>query len=227
MKLLNVFLFLLFTGVSVLAQKAITEGVIVLELTDIKSDDASMQSMLNSMKGATTETVFSPTKQKIVMAMMGGMLSTKIFYDVKSKESKTYMDMMGNKILLKSDDKEAGKEDGEVDFDIEELNETKTIQGYTCKKIRLKLKNTGADGNIYLYVTDKIKTAQTSFGNNMTTTKINGTPLEMKIAMQGMTMTYTAKSVSDKLPKDAFVEPKGYKEMSLEEFQKSMGQMGF
>jgi hypothetical protein len=211
---------------TVIAQKKINQGLIVLELTDIDADDAEMAGMLSMMKGGTMETSFSPDMQKTVTNMMGGMVTTQTFVNMKTKEARTFMDMMGNKVMIKTDANDAASSSLDSDLDIVETKETKDIKGYKAKKYIIKPKGE-ADAEFILYVAESIDMGAISLGNNMNTTKIKGAPLEMSMKVQGMTMKYTAKSISDTLPKDAFKEPKGYKEMSMEEFQKSMGNMGF
>lgn len=223
------FLFLsLALSVSAIAQKKMTEGVIVLELTEIDSDDPSMAGMLSSMKGGTMETVFTPKNQKSTMTMMGGMVKTQTYIDVKAKKTKTYMDMMGNKIALKVDAEEAKNVSKDTDVDIEETNETKVIKGYKTKKYLIKPKGAEMNGGEFsIYVAEDIEIGTIDLGNNLSTSKIKGAPLEMNMKMQGMTMVYTLKSIEEKVPANAFKEPTGYKEMTMEEFQKSMGGMGF
>lgn len=226
MKKLLFLLFAVAISHMAIAQKTMTEGIIVLELTDIKSDDPAMQGMLSSMKGGTIETVFTKDKQRSSTSMMGGMVKTMSYTDVKSKSANTYMDMMGNKIALKIDPKEV--EENEPDFDIEKTGETKMINGYKTTKYVMKLKDKEvAGGEFVLYVAEDIKINSIDLGNNITTTQISGAPLEMSMSMQGMSMAYTLKKLENKIPEDAFVEPTGYKEMTMEEFQKSMGGMGF
>jgi len=215
-------------SISAIAQKKMTEGVIVLELTEIESDDPSMAGMLSSMKGGTMETTFTPKNQKSTMTMMGGMVSTQTYTDLKTKTTKTYMDMMGNKIALKVDAEDTKNADIDADMDIVETKETKVINGYKTKKFIIKPKSAQMNGGEFsVYVAEDIQIGNIDFGNNLTTSKIKGAPLEMNMKMQGMTMVYTLKSLKDKVPADAFKEPKGYKEMTMEEFQKTMGNMGF
>ena len=224
----NLFLIALAFSVqfTVIAQKKLTQGTIVLELTDIDADDSEMAGMLSMMKGGTMETTFTPDMQKTVTNMMGGMVTTQTFVNMKSKETKTYMDMMGNKVMIKTDANDSSGDNLDAELDIKETKETKDIKGYKAKKYIITPKGeTGAE--FILYVSEAIDMGAISLGNNMSTTKIKGAPLEMSMKVQGMTMKYTAKSISDSLPKDPFKEPKGYKEMTMEEFQKSMGGMGF
>jgi len=225
----QIFLFLLVSTLSIssFAQKKMKEGVIVLELTEIESDDPQMSAMLGSMKGGTLETVFSPDMQKTTNSMMGGMINTTVFIDIKNKKTKTFMDMMGNKVAIKATGDET-ESDLDSDIDIKKTGETKTIKGYTAHKYIITPKSKDMEGGEFVvYVAEDIQLGAINLSQGLNTSKIKGAPLEMSMNVQGMKMVFTAKTVSDTLPKDAFKEPKGYKEMTMEEFQKSMGGFGF
>jgi hypothetical protein len=217
-------LFMIFTIGSLSAQKKLTEGVILMELTDIKSDDPSMAAMLGGMRGSTQEIVFNPEKQRSSMSMMGGLVNTTVFFDSKSNESRTYMDMMGNKIMIRTPTE---NQEENNDFNIQvDKSKTKKINGYNCHKVVMTPKtNEGQSMELIMYVTEEIAVIS-SVSSQFNTSAIKGTPLEMSINAEGMTMTFTCKKVDEKLPKDPFKEPTGYKEMTMEEFQKSMGNMG-
>ena len=221
------FLFLMVTASYLaMAQKTMNEGVIVLELTEIKSDDPSLQGMLSGMKGGTMETVFTKNKQRSSTNMMGGMIKSVTYTDGKTNKSSTYMDMMGNKIKLLVDADDVEVDDSNLNF--EKTGETKMINGFKTHQYVVKISDDGVgQGEFVMYVAEDIKLDNVSLGNNMTTSKIKGAPLEMKMNIQGMTMEYTLKKIEDKVPAGAFDEPSGYKEMSMEEFQKTMGGMGF
>ncbi len=229
MKNLLFFALSLALAVPMFAQKALTEGSIKLELTEVKADDPQMESMLAGMRGSTNETYFSKDKQKNVTSMLGGLVSIVIFSD--EKESRTYSDMMGQKVMVRTKN-ETVKKDDKMDIDFVYTKETKTIQGYKCEKVLVKPKNpqSGADTpemELVLYVTKDIKVRNT-VNQQFDMSKLEGTPLEMSISTSGMTMVYTCKSVDSKLPKDVFNEPKGFKEVTQEEFEKmTRSGMGF
>ncbi len=226
MKQLLILFLLVSVSVTAFSQK-ISEGVIRLELTDVKSDDPSVASQMAMMKGSTNDIYFSKDQQKVSMSMMGGMMNMMVFTTPATKETKLFMDMMGNKFQVKTPMEEPGT--GEDEMDIKTTDETKEIKGYTCKKVIMTPKKTAANGQdmtITLYVTDRIQMVGPITPQMKGPNKLNGTPLEMSIQTSGVTMVYTCKGVETSLPKDSFKEPKGYKEMSKEEYEKMMQGFG-
>lgn len=225
-KYFTVLLFIL-TGFGFLsAQKKMSEGVIMMEITNIDSDDPAVADMLSNMLGSTQDIYFSKGKQKLSMNMMGGLISMNIFTDLESKESRSYMDMMGQKMLIKAPISEDDNESQDVEI-TEDPTKTKVIAGYPCKFARIRAKDSGdLDAYVDMYFTDEIKLVG-SVSSQINTGAIKGAPLEYSVVSPGFKMVYSTVKISDKLPKDAFNEPKGYKEISQEEFQKMMGGFGF
>ncbi|MBK7427228.1 MAG: hypothetical protein IPI60_09445 [Saprospiraceae bacterium] len=226
MKQLLILLLLVSASVGSYAQK-ISEGVIKMELTDVKSDDPSVASQMAMMKGSTNDIYFSKDQQKVSMSMMGGMMNMMVFTTPATKETKLFMDMMGNKFQVKTPMEEPGKAEDEMD--IKMTDETKEIKGYKCKKVIMTPKKSatnGQDMTITVYVTDRIDMTGPFTPQMKGATKLKGAPLEMSIQTGGVSMVYTCKSVETSLPKDSFKEPKGYKEMSKEEYEKMMSGFG-
>lgn len=226
MKQLLIFFLSVSISVASFAQK-ITEGVIKLELTDVKADDPSLASQMTMMKGSTNDIYFSKTQQKVSMSMMGGMMNMMLFTNPEAKESKLFMDMMGTKFQVKTPIEEPGANEDEMNVKV--TDETKDIKGYKCRKVILTSKPgtaNGQDMKLTLYVTDKIETTGPFTPQMKGMNGVKGAPLEMSVETSGFTMVYTCKAVDTTLPKDAFKEPKGYKEMSKEEYEKMMQGFG-
>jgi hypothetical protein len=215
----------LFLFSSVYAQGKIKEGLIQMELTQVESDDPNAAGFLEGMRGSTQDIYFSEKKQKTVMNMMGGLVSTTVITDTEKKEVRTYMDMMGQKLLIKSvlgDDE--GSDDVEIIID---PTKTKTINGYKCKLATIIPKDDSEqDVKMEIYFTEDIALIG-SISNQINTKGINGAPLEMSINAQGFKMKYETRKVVTSLGKDAFSEPKGHKEISQAEFEKMMGGFSF
>lgn len=228
MKLIHLtFLFVLFVSFqSLSAQSKLTEGVLYMELTEVDADDPEAAGMLSGMRGSTQDIYFSTDKQKVIMNMMGGLISTTSITDAKAKESRTYMDMMGQKIVVKSpyNAEENGEENLEIKYD---PSKNKTIHGYKCKYAAIVPKVEGAEGTLVeIYYTEDIQLLG-SVSSQINTSAIKGAPLEMAISAQGFKMKYETKKIGTSLDKDAFKEPTGYKEMTQEEFEKMMGGFNF
>jgi hypothetical protein len=207
------------------AQGKLKEGVLFMELTEVESEDPETAGMLSGMRGSTQDIYFSEQTQKVIMNMMGGLVSTTSITDMVKKESRTYVDMMGQKIMVKSpvNPEDAVDETMDIKFD---PSKTKTIQGYHCKYASMVPKDNDDGAMVEIYYTDDIQLLG-SISSQLNTGSIKGAPLEMTISAQGFKMKYETKKISNSINKDAFAEPKGYKEMSLEEFQRMTGGMGF
>lgn len=213
------------------AQKSLEEARIKYEVTNVKSDDPQMESMLNMMKGSVLEVTFNADKQWTKVDMMGGMVVMNTLNDVKLKKTTLLMDMMGRKIKVEGTDEEFKKMDGNVDpDDIEyeisyEKSNTKEIAGYPCYKAILSSKHDGVEMNLIAYVTDKLK-APKSVVRNVDAKQLDGLPLEYTVETMGFAMTYTATSVERKIDPSIFTVPDGYESMSFDEFINTMGAMG-
>lgn len=206
------------------AQKKIKEGYVVFTL-DTKNNDSPELAMMGK---ATLSFYFTDKRQKMIMDMMGGMMKVQTFTSTdESIEPTIFMDMMGQQIqLVEIDDQEASNTnnfmnmENVADISYDEKNR-KDIVGYDCYKAVVKTK----DGQVMqYYITEKIF-PPTSKGNAGTVLK--GYPLEMTIDTgQGMLMTFVATEVSKKLEDSDFDFPTGYKKMTMEEFEKTMGNFG-
>lgn len=197
----------------------------MMELTEVDADDPNVAGFLAGMRGSTQDIYFNQDMQKVVSSMMGGMMTTTIVSDMSKKESRTYMDVMGQKYLVRNPLSDADADDDtEVVID---PSKTKKIAGYTCKYAKIMPKSDdGQNVMVEMYFTEDIQLVG-SVSGQVNTKGIKGAPLEMSVSAQGFKMKYETKKILDKLGKDPFTEPKGFKEVSQEELQKLMGGFGF
>ncbi len=222
---------------NVSAQKELKEGVITMELTEVKADDPAMQAQLQMMKGSSTVVAFDEKKSVVKMEMMGGMMGMTI---VTSNEDKTGfllfdMSMVGmkNKVNINAEDVAKQKEteaanDMEVTYD---KSDTKEIAGYKCFKATISSPDMQGS-TITAYLTDEIK-IKADVIQGISADKIDGFPLEYSIGGPGMSMIYTTTDVKFEVDDSMLnVNTEGFEEMSMEEFQNKMkafggGGMGF
>ena len=162
---------------------------------------------------------------KVVQNTMLGEQVTIVNF--KTSITTSMMDMMGQKIAIEIKPEDASPDNKPS---IEYTEETKTIAGYACKKAIYTInsaagmkKGTGEDTepiSMEVYYTPEI-----SAQSNQQFKELKGLPLEYSVSTQGMVMNIKAKSIkNEKCPKSLFDIPSDYKIMSLEEFQKMMGQ---
>ena len=204
------------------AQKNIKEGSVTFELSEISPDSPEMQ----MMKGSRMKITFDKKKQALEMDMMGGLMNIKTIIDTDKEESVTLTDMMGDKTLVKMSKEEYEKQkekQASPNFEITyDKNDTKEIVGYQCYKAVLK----DTSGNVInIYVTEDIKTKVKYFEQMFP--GLNVFPMEFAINNSGISMVFSAQEFLTKLAADAFeYSTEGYTEMTLEEFEKSIGAMG-
>jgi len=176
------------------------------------------------LNGAEAVSYIKGDKRRTDMNM--SVQSTSSIVDAKTKSVVTLMDMMGQKYLIRTTDADLEKEQaGTPKPTIKYLDETKEIAGYKCKKAEITLKSKeGKEDVVNIYYTEEIPTSDIKAVYK----GLKGYPMEYQITQSGIKMTFTAKSVSkDPIDDLKFDIPKeGYKEVTMEEFQKSMQQMG-
>ncbi len=212
------------------AQTILTKGTITMEITDVKSDDPQMEMGLAALRGSQTELIFNENQYITNMNMMGGMVSIKNVVSKKENKMNMLMDAMGQKIWVESDlDKiqtATEKEIASKSIISYDKNDTKEILGYKCYKMTLS--NPEMEGmKLSGYITPEIKADGNIRGFEGVT--FEGYPLEYTLenVSPAFLMTTTAVKIKDTADENQFkIDTKGYKKMTMEEFQKSMGGMG-
>jgi GLPGLI family protein len=178
---------------------------------------------LTMLNGAESVTYIKGDKRRTDMNM--AIQSTSAISDAKTKTIVTLMDIMGQKYLIRMNEADIKKEEAKApDVSYKYLDETKEIAGYKCKKAEATIKaKEGKEEVINIFYTDEIPTTELKAAYK----GLKGFPMEFMVNQGGMKMTFTTKSVSKEPVADSkFDIPKeGYKETTMEEFQKSMGQM--
>lgn len=233
MKYLSYFFFvcLLSIGGTVLAQDEV--GYIKYGITDIESDNPQIQQQADMMKKGFTETMVNDEKV-LVISNMAGMAVSKNLIDKETGNTTMYMDAMGKKIMvdIPKDKSDEMNNKSDVDVSVEKLkDESKEILGYKAYKTLLNVKSENGSSKIEMWTTDEISMDMEKYGQLMNLRgqdiELDGVPLEFTVDANGMMkMTYTAESVKmkDEVDQTKFdVDTTGYKKMTLEEFQQSMG----
>ncbi len=126
------------------------------------------------------------------------------------------MDLMGKKIAISTEDVEDADK---VEPQIEYLDETKEIAGYSCKKAVYTIMKEGQETVFEVFYTEDLPAeANTQFKG------IEGFPMEYVIEAQGMVITYSAiEVVEEKVNKSLGEVPSGYEQMTYQEFMEMMG----
>jgi len=199
------------------------EGKIVYTMS---VDNANMPPEAKAMmQGSEFSIYMKGTKSRTDMNMM--MQNTTTISDAKTKTSVTLVEVMGNKYKIKNDETK-NETEKMPDVTVKNLDETKMIAGYKCKKAELTIKDkTGKAVTTNIYYCEEITNSMGHDKRSYQFKNIKGMPLEYEInADNGMKMKMTAKSVSkESVPDSKFEIPSGYKETTVEEMQKDMMKM--
>ncbi len=213
------------------AQKIIEKGYIKIEVTNVFSENEQMQAMSGMLKGSTTEIYFTSKKSYSKVNMMNGMSVIQNVNDYDKKENLMLMSVMGQKMMVKMNEEEVKElESANVDQgDLEYKHfhdQTKEILGFKCHKVEMKI-NAEQEVGMSLWVTEEI-TTKTQVGSGIQTEKLGGFPLEYVISVGGqLDMTMTATKFEQDFDEKVFeMDTSGYKEMTMEEYIESLGQMG-
>jgi len=225
---LSIFILSLFT-LSAFSQKTLDKGTILMEITDIKSEDPQMAMMLEAMKGSQTEIVFDDQKYTTNMSMMGGMVEMKSTVDKAKNEMNLLFQMMGQKMWVPStlDDAQSPKdkliaEKSKVTYD---KSQTKIINGYNCYQMEITNPEMG-DIKIKGYISEDIKT-KANIIQGFQTLEFAGFPMEYTMDNGQFSITMSTMKVTDTVDPTKFnLDTKGYQKLTMEEFQSKMKAMG-
>ena len=234
MRYLSFILFSFFLIQVAFTQDLITSGVVMMELTDVDSDDQMIASQLEMMKGMETSYSFSPTQSLVSVSFMGGMVSAKSLTEKKSKDQIMLMDMMGQKMMIESSMSDRAELEAEQEkimsgLDVKyDKSDTKEILGFNC--VKAMVGSAEDDQRFEMYVTDQLDFDSQSI-RELKGIQLEGFPLEYTLYMNKVEMTYTVVEFEKEVDESVFkLNTEGYKKMTFEEFQeqmKGMGGMGF
>jgi len=222
----------MFSAVSLTAQ--IKEGVITLEISDVKTEGDQTAMMGGMLKGAETKLHFSGSKSYNELSMMGGMIMMKTYLDTESKSQEMLMDAMGSKIWVSSSleesQKKAASDPRLKEMKIEPVkSDTKDILGFKTHRVNISIPDgTGKFMTMVCYVTNDLEVKNNGGLPMMENIDFGGYPLEITVNGQGMEITLVATNF-DKKVDSALLTPntEGYTKMTAEEFSKRGGGMGF
>jgi len=204
----------------VFAQKDF-EGKIVMTIK-VSAEDPSMKSMESMMPTSSTVYVKGPkSRVETTAPMVGNMV---MLMDTSKKEMTTLMDMMGQKIAMKTsfgdiEKKQDGHgEEMKKTMRFKETNDTKMIIGYLCKKVIMTMEDNGKEIISEIWYSPEIPNSS----NQMP--ELKGMPLEYAMETQGFKMSYTVASIDKEKVADSMFEiPQGYTVKTMEELMQGFG----
>jgi len=205
-----------------------TKAYLKYEITDFNAEDPQMKAMESMMKGTITKVYFNKDKSLTKINSMGGMSVMKIIVD-KEGNSEMYMEMMGQKFLLKMDKKKTEKLAKENNKDkpeyIHHKDKTKEILGMKAHLIEVKSKE-DEGMKIEMWVTNEID-SKAMVQQGIDNEELGGFPLQYTISIKGkFSMTTEATKIKDDFKSSVFdFDKSGFQEKTIEDL-KNMGMGG-
>jgi GLPGLI family protein len=205
---------LLFNSNTVSAQKVISEGTLVYNISiQTGSTEPKMADMLD---GATTTIYVKGTQSR--SELVSGLGSEVTIYDSQKGSGVILKDYSGQKLMItltREDwDKKNSKYEG---ITFETTNETLNIAGYDCKKAIAKLR----DGSSFVvYYTPELEVADKNYDSQFK--NLPGLALQYEWQSGKMRFKYTLSKINfDVVPASKFDIPKsGYRIMTYAETKK-------
>lgn len=212
-KIFLIFSALFITVLSISAQ--LKEGHIKYDI-DITTDNPEMEMAISMMENSKLEIFFNRDLTKSVM-QMGTMMNVSTVTNGKTGEVLLLMGgMVGNNAIQTTLDELEEEKGKSPKVNIELINESKTIQGYSCKKAIIK----DASGSVTTYwYTKEIEISKK--GQSYLNAEVPGFPMEFEMNQGPMKLSMKVtsfKKVADKSNFD-FSIPEGYNKMSKDQLK--------
>lgn len=217
MKSVFIYLVLICCGTNVTAQKILSEGTIVYDIT---VQTGSKEPQLADMFDGVTTTIFlkGPQSRTEMISPLGSTIS---ILDARAGTGVVLKEYGNQKLLIsmnKPDWADMNKKYTGITFTTQ--NETKEIQGYKCQKAIAKLKD-GSTFTVY-YATDLVSENK-DYDYQFKT--LPGLPLEYESSVGNLKVKYTASKISfDPVPVQKFAIPaSGYRQLTYSESKNLKG----
>jgi len=189
----------------------------------MKSDDPEVQAQLGMMQGSTLQ-VFSKGNKSRTEMSMGGLMTTTTILDSDKKKGVLIMDGMLGKQASTFDEEMNETEDTDENLEVELVDETKEILGYTCKKAIIYTED---DVELVYWYTEDVVATDGSL-NKYVKKEVPGFALEFSVEQPQMTMVFVATEFKQKVKETKGMFdikiPEGYTEKSFEEMSNMSGQ---
>gem|GEM_PF-518536 len=196
------------------------EGHIAYKI-DVSTTNPEMEMAVGMMQGSTLDILFKDKITRSEMKMGTMMTMTTITDEISGELLMLMGGMMGNNaIKTTTEEMQEMKKIGKPKYEVVLGNETKTIEGYVCKKATLTDEE---GGETVFWYTEDISVSKK--GQSYLNEDVPGFPMQFEINNGGMKMKMTVTSLEEKLDKksaDLFkmTVPEGYKEMTLDDLKK-------
>jgi hypothetical protein len=220
-----IFIFIFSVHHTAWSQDVLEQGKIVMELTDVSSENPQIAMAMGGMKGMKTEFNFKDDMHVTDMDM--GFVKVKVLVDKKNNKMDMLNDAMGNKSWIEAslDADQKAQQVAENTTVKTDKSKTKEVAGYPCYYFEFSNPDM-PDLKVSGYITEKIK-SNANMVQGFQAVKLDGFMLEYSVATPQMTMTTSAVEVSQNVDNDKFIlNTKGYTKMTMDEFTEMMQKFG-
>ena len=204
----------LFTAIDANAQKALSEGTLVYNMSvETGSAEPKMADMLD---GATTTISIKGDQSRV--ELVSGLGREATIFNAATANGFILKDYSGQKLMITLTSKDWDVNNKKYEgIEFENTGETSVISGFTCKKAIAKLKN-GSSFSVY-YTTD-VNVQNKSYDAQFKT--LPGLPVQYEMQAGKMKFKFTLASINfDAVPSSKFETPKsGYRVMTYQETKK-------
>jgi GLPGLI family protein len=213
-----ILILLALTGVGAKAQKVLSEGVIVYDVS--VQTGSSQAKMADVFDGATATVFIKGSQSRTDLKSAIGNSST--IYDSRAGIGVVLREFGAQKLMIRMNRQNWAEKNKKYEgVTYEKTNEAKKIAGYNCLKAIAKLTD-GTSFSVF-YTTELVlenKDNDAQFRN------LPGVALEFESVVGSMRVNYSANRVSfDPVPMKQFEVPKsGYREMTYDEGVKAISQ---
>jgi GLPGLI family protein len=212
-------LFLLaLTGVGAQAQKVLSEGAIVYDVS--VQTGSSQAKMADVFDGATATVFIKGSQSRTDLKSAIGNSST--IYDSRAGIGVVLREFGAQKLMIRMNRQNWAEKNKKYEgVTYEKTNEAKKIAGYNCLKAIAKLTD-GTSFSVF-YTTELVLENK---DNDVQFRNLPGVALEFESVVGSMRVNYSANRVSfDPVPMKQFEVPKsGYREMTYDEGVKAISQ---
>ena len=187
-------------------------------LFDLSFDDENLSREERAVLPDKSEMWFKGDFLRMKLPMGMGIESEVL---VTKKESYLLLDIMGNKMAMKSSASEANKRKSDLGaLKLKSLSdETRIIAGLPCKRADMVNAKDGTTTTVWY--TDQLAAAGSWY---FQMEGLKGVPLEFSIDLNGMEVRMKAREVRTESPPDKLFElPEGYNVMTQQEMMQRMG----
>lgn len=221
-KYIPLFLLILFSCKLNDTPELIEEGIITYDITYFQTEK---ENPLISLLPAQMTITFKDDKAVSVFEGWMGIFSSSLITDISKGENKTLIKLSDKKYYSVSAINEPFIGEKTDSISIQDIDETKDIAGYKCKKSMVNIYNP-ENYSFDIYYTDELKLKYPNI--NSPFKDIQGVLMEFQMEINNIEMKLTFNNINtDKIHDSVFNIPEGYHNISKAEMEEILESVSF